>query len=115
MSRQGRILAGQVVLSALILIVVYVTLLRPEGGGSLSAVEAPNGASPTTGQTPGPQQANRDAAAGADRRNRPGRTTTGTLPTPLVPPATPSISIEQPTGDQYSDSLEQLRARLAAG
>jgi hypothetical protein len=117
MSRQGRLLAGQAVLSALILIVVYVTLLRPEGGGSLTEVETPDGSLPTPGQTA--QPGDRDTG---DRSRRAGRTaarTPGTTPGVLggepLPPGMPATGIEQPTDDQYTDSLGQLRARLAAG
>jgi hypothetical protein len=112
MSRQGRLLAGQAILSALILIVVYVTLLRPEGGGSLSGVEAPQPSFPSRQGADG-QQADRRADR-EDRRNRriaatePSLLETGQVPTPIA-------EGEQPTDDQYTDTLGRLRARLAAG
>jgi hypothetical protein len=117
MSRQGRILTGQAVLSALILIVVYVTLLRPEGGGSLSGVEAPNGTVPPAGQGQQPQerQAQRQPGDDSNARNRTARTTPGALETPAVPDAGAVTTIEQPTDDQYTDSLGKLRARLGSG
>ena len=118
MSRQGRLLAGQAVLSALILIVVYVTLLRPEGGGSLSGVETPNGSLPTTGQT-NQQRADRAAGDGSRPSARGAATaadtTQGVVGTQPLPTGVPVTGIEEPTDDQYTDSLGQLRARLAAG
>jgi hypothetical protein len=119
MSRQGRLLAGQAVLSALILIVVYVTLLRPEGGGSLSGVETPDGSLPAPGQT-GQQREDREGGDRSRRGAGPGATTPGILGPGVLegqPPPTgvPDTGIEQPADDQYTDSLGQLRARLAAG
>jgi hypothetical protein len=116
MSRQGRLLAGQAVLSALILIVVYVALLRPEGGGSLSGVETPQPSFPS-GQRDGEQR----AESRADDRDRDRRRTFAAAPG--LPPSlldadqvpTPSVGAPQPTDDQYSDTLGQLRARLADG
>jgi hypothetical protein len=112
MSRQGRLLAGQAVLSALILIVVYVTLLRPEGGAPLSGVETPQPSFPS-GQGDDRQQADR-RPDDRDRRNQrtassePSLLEAHELPTPIV-------GGEQPTDDQYTDTLGQLRARLGAG
>jgi hypothetical protein len=118
MSRQGRLLAGQAVLSALILIVVYVTLLRPEGGGSLSGVATPDGSLPTPTQA---DQQRGDREAG-DRSRRGARTATtpgvlgpGVLEGQPLPTGVPVTGIERPADDQYTDSLDQLRARLAAG
>jgi hypothetical protein len=122
MSRQGRLLAAQAVLSALILIVVYVTLLRPEGGGSLSGVETPDGGLPTPGQA-NQQQGDREAGDRSRRGARAVATTPGATPgaTPGIlgsqplPTGVPVTGIEGPTDDQYTDSLGHLRARLAAG
>jgi hypothetical protein len=107
-------LTGQAVLSALILIVVYVALLRPEGGGSLSGVATPDGTLPPASQGPGQQRVDRDQAD-SNARNRPARTTPGTLQTLPVPSSAPITTIEQPTDDQYTDSLGKLQARLGAG
>jgi hypothetical protein len=119
MSRQGRLLAAQAVLSALILIVVYVTLLRPEGGGSLSGVETPDGSLPTPGQA-NQQRGDRDAGDRSRRAAGPGATAPGILGPGVLegqplPTGVPTTGIEQPTDDQYTDSLGQLRARLASG
>jgi hypothetical protein len=118
MSRQGRLLAGQAVLSALILIVVYVTLLRPEGGGSLSGVETPDGSLATPGQA-GEQRDDREAGDRSRRGARAGATPgilgPGALEGQPLPPGVPITGIEDPADDQYTDSLGQLRARLAAG
>jgi hypothetical protein len=119
MSRQGRLLAGQAVLSALILIVVYVTLLRPEGGGSLSGVETPQPSFPS-GQGDRQGADRRADDRDGDRRRTlaaapglaPSLLETDQLPTPS---AGPSVDGEQPTDDQYSDTLGQLRTRLAGG
>jgi hypothetical protein len=109
--RQGRLLAGQAILSALILVVVYVTLLRPEGDGSLTKVETPSGA----GQTPSHQrkQANREPANG----RRPGNRRTATTAPLLLPGELPSSvpGNQGPTDSQYSDTLTELKARLAGG
>ena len=112
MSRQGRLLAGQAVLSALILIVVYVTLLRPEGGGSLSGVEAPQPSFPS-GQGTDRQQADHRPDHRSRRNLRTASTEPSLLETEQAPP--PIVGTEQPTDDQYSDTLGQLRARLGAG
>jgi hypothetical protein len=119
MSRQGRLLAAQAVLSALILIVVYVTLLRPEGGGSLSGVATPNGSLPTPSQA-GQQRGDREAGDRSRRRARAAATTPGVLGPGVLegqplPPGVPVTGIEDPADDQYTDSLGQLRARLGAG
>jgi hypothetical protein len=110
-SRQGRLLAGQAILSALILVVVYVTLLRPEGGGSLTRVETPSGG----GQTPAHQgkKANHEADNGHHAGNR---RTLGTA-TLLLPSSLPSFApgAQGPTTTQYSDTLAQLKARLSGG
>jgi hypothetical protein len=118
MSRQGRLLAAQAVLSALILLVVYVTLLRPEGGGSLSGVETPDGSLPAPGQAD--QQRGDRAAGDRSRRGAPAVATTpgatpGILGSQPLPTGVPVTGIEGPADDQYTDSLGQLRARLAAG
>jgi hypothetical protein len=123
MSRQGRLLAAQAVLSALILLVVYVTLLRPEGGGSLSGVETPDGSLPAPGQAD--QQRGDRAAGDRSRRGAPAVATTpgatpgilgpGVLEGQPLPTGVPVTGIEGPADDQYTDSLGQLRARLAAG
>ena len=112
MTRQGRVLAGQAVLSALILIIVYLTLLRPEGGGSLSGVE--------TGVLPAPGQVDQQHGrpAGEDRAGRasPGAgSAPGVLGDLPLPAGVPATGIDAPSDDQYTDSLGQLRARLAAG
>jgi hypothetical protein len=119
MSRQGRLLAGQAVLSALILIVVYVTLLRPEGGGSLSGVETPDGSFPAPGQADH-QRGDREAGDRSGHGARAGATTPrilgpGVLQGQPLPTGVPVTGIEEPSDDQYTDSLGQLRARLAAG
>ncbi len=114
MSRQGRLLAGQAVLSALILIVVYVTLLRPEGGGPLSGVETPDGSLPTHGQA-GQQRADGDAGDRSGPRGRVDAATPGILGTEPLPTGVPVTGIDEPADDQYTDSLGQLQARLGAG
>jgi hypothetical protein len=110
-SRQGRLLAGQAILSALILVVVYVTLLRPEGGGSLTRVETPSGG----GETPTHQSehANRGPDNGKHQGNH---RTVGTAPLLLPSSAPGSVPGAQgPTTSQYSDTLAQLKASLAGG
>jgi hypothetical protein len=114
MSPQRRLLAGQAVLSALILIVVYVTLLRPEGGGPLSGVQTPDRGLPTPGQA-GQQRADGDAGDRSGRRARAGATTPGILGAEPLPTGVPVTGIDEPADDQYTDSLGQLQARLAAG
>jgi hypothetical protein len=115
MSRQRRPLAGQAVLSALILIVVYVTLLRPEGGGSLSRVETPGGSLPTPGQATGQDRADREAGDRSRRADRAIATTPGVLGNPALPTGVTVTGIEKPADDQYTDTLGELRARLGAG
>jgi hypothetical protein len=118
MSRQGRTLAGQAVLSALILIVVYVTLLRPEDGGSLVGVEAPGGSLGTPAKSREEQRSlpTRDSSnAGRGRASE--ASAAAVQPSSGEPPpgSDPVGSVMQPPDDQYSDTLSQLRARLASG
>ena len=126
MSRQGRLLAGQAVASALILIVVYFTLLRPEGGGELSRVEAPPNLPPSGQQannradrgTEGRPGANRRGGTAAPGTTARGTTAPGTTPPGIVgtepPVVPPGPTGEQPTDDQYSDTLALLRARIGS-
>jgi hypothetical protein len=122
MSRQGRLLAGQAVASALILIVVYFTLLRPEGGGELSRVEAPPNLPPSGQQANNRADRGTEERSGANRRGgtiAPGTTAPGTTPPGIVgtepPVVPPGPTGDQPTDDQYSDTLGLLRARIGSG
>jgi hypothetical protein len=114
MSRQGRLLTGQAVLSALILIVVYVTLLRPEGGNPLSGVETPDRSLPAPGQAV-QQPGDGDTGDRSGRQGRAGAATPRVLEAQPAPSGVPVTGIDEPVDDQYTDSLGQLQARLAAG
>ena len=109
MSRQGRLLAGQAVASALILIVVYFTLLRPEGGGELSRVEAPPNLPPSGQQANNRADRGTEERSGANRRGgtiAPGTTAPGTTPPGIVgtepPVVPPGRTISTRTRSGYS-------------
>jgi len=136
-ARRSRIVAVQAVVVGLLIVVAFLTLLRPEGDGPLLGVDAPRGPArgdpaPHTGDVGGvdydrANDENSDDAPGAGRR-------TGDEPSgsasfaPPPPPASasrsqapstlppPPISADpgggSPADDQYDNTLARLAARV---
>ena len=137
MGGRPRIVAAQALIVGALLMVVYLTLLRPDDESALTAVQAP-GADPQiaqrTGQAPARGAGRRDGAAARRRAARPGSGAAaaarrgepaggaplaglpGTVPgvpaVPGVPGTVPGSDGDSPADDQYGDALAQLEARL---
>ena len=131
MSTRSRIVAAQSVLVGVLLVVVFVTLLKPEGQTSLVGVQGP--AMPTTEGAPPTPGSDRDP--GDDRRGGRGEPGGGEPPgagrgviaagstgaaappgaiTPSVgeSPTAPEATEGSPADQQYADTLARLNAAL---
>lgn len=128
-STRTRVAAAQAVLSIVLLLVVYLTLLRPDSEGDLLAVKARQG---TEFTVEGVFPVSRDARGGsADQREAgadanppasvPAPEGLGTAPADDLTEPPPPSSIEppadgrdpdSPTGDQYGDTVSHLLGRL---
>ena len=121
-ARRSRIVAVQAVVVGLLIVVAFLTLLRPEGDGPLLGVDAPRGPArgdpaPHTGDVGGvdydrANDENGDDAPGAGRR-------TGDEPSgsaSFAPPPPPPISADpgggSPADYQYDNTLARLTARV---
>ncbi|MGH2987325.1 MAG: hypothetical protein ACRDLO_11660 [Solirubrobacterales bacterium] len=127
--RRWAIIAAEAAGLGLVILVIYLTLLRPDGDNPLFDVDVP-GDGQRTAQGPnrdGPDRGRdgRDARAGgpANRGERegPGRiedgeraSRRGGRPPFGSPQAPPSGAGDSPTADQYLDTLARLNARLNA-
>lgn len=134
MSR-SRIIALQGAVVGVLLVVVYLTILRPNDDGSVSGVNAPGTPPGEIATKPSDRQTHRVRPRHPQNRPRPRRAgssaaaTTGVAgggPTGLVPsaPSTPTLTPagvsppgggpggESPTDDQYNDTLARLNAAL---
>ena len=99
--RRWAIIAAEAAVVGLVILVVYLTLLRPDGDSPLFDVDVPG-----DGQriAQGPNGDDRDRTP--DGRDRP----------PFAPPqARPPGGGDSPTDDQYLDTLARLNAELNAG
>jgi hypothetical protein len=107
-----KLLAAQVVASALALLVVYLTLLMPDNDGPLFGVKAPgDGAQRHAG-------AHQHARGGkANRVHRRAQARPVLVPSgPAGPAAVPIVQTPHaPSANQYTDTLSELRARIASG
>lgn len=130
--RQSRIVAAQAVVVGVLMVVVFLTLLRPEEKGPLFGVDKPSlpgvGAGPNPAYAPdhhaeGPRAGDRTTTGGgapptAEGGVNPSGSSAGAIlpaPSTTPPPAQPSPGDgngESPTGDQYDDTLTRLVARL---
>jgi hypothetical protein len=124
--RRLKLIAAQAVVVGALLIVVSLTLLRPEDGNPLFDVVAP-GASEISVGTASSQPAQRDPASGraqGDPRepdagaqvapgtvNPPLGLVPGPSPVPQAPSA-PGYEGEDPTEAQYADTLTRLAQQL---
>lgn len=126
MSPRSRIVAAQSVLVAVLLAVVFVTLLRPENPTTLFEVEAPGTQQADQPPSPEPEAGGGNGGNG-DREDDGGPDGDGDAasPSPAPPPtvAPPQVAVpgyvpgeedwdedESPTEDQYADTLSQLDA-----
>jgi hypothetical protein len=118
-SHERKVIAAQVVASAVALLIVYLTLLTPDNDGPLFGVQAP-------GDGAGLERQHARADQKPDRRRGKGDRGPGTISAPVFVPApllptgvTPESDVtpvsDGPEFDQYTDSLGQIRARVAAG
>jgi hypothetical protein len=132
------IIVGQAIVVGVLVVVVYLTLLRPEDESTLSRVDAPGGAQ-ITQQPVNPSD--RDDGPGGGERGRDGGggggggggrgpgggsdlvgsafvpATAGAgaeaLPVaPVAPPAGPEAEPESPASDQYQNAVSRLTERL---
>jgi hypothetical protein len=123
-STRSRIIAAQAVLVGVLIVVVFVTILRPEGEQSLLGIDAPGGNAPTTSPTPGPQaeeeaggQGNGQPSNGGQPGGGDGPQGAGTapesgLPSTVPPSGAPTFDDDSPADDQYSDTLTEIIGRL---
>jgi hypothetical protein len=132
MSPRLRVIAAQAVLVSVLVVVVVVTLLRPQGPESLLGIDvpgAPGGA--VTTPTPGSNEDNDqdddededDGEGGGGTGPHAGAAGGGTqagqtivpgaaVPLTAAPPADTGTGESSPANDQYADMLEKLSARL---
>jgi hypothetical protein len=126
---RSRIVAAQAVVVGVLMVVVFLTLLRPDSSGPLIGVSSP-GEPEHVVQHPADHRdgANRDHGEGGagGRAVEPGQIQGGAPGTVLVPvPGAAEGSVpgaeaapdgapdgQSPTDDQYSDTLTRLTARL---
>ncbi|MGI9020012.1 MAG: hypothetical protein ACR2G3_04800 [Solirubrobacterales bacterium] len=127
--RRRRIVSVQAAAVALLVMLVYLTLLRPESHGPLRGIQAPGGETQVNaGPDPDHDADRRDARArGAATPSaggaltlsvggaltlsagvsEPGGATPGDVP--------PTLVRNTPTDDQYTDSVEALLRKVGAG
>lgn len=130
MTRERKLIAAQVVVSALALLVIYLTVLAPDGDGPLEGVQAPGDGihrEANGKKQAGAQGKKRGAGKGRrdDRRGRaqgPGLRAGVTGPGLVDQAASPDdLAARQgprrdgPTADQYDDTLSRITARVASG
>ena len=121
-SRRLKLIAAQAVVVGALLIVVALTLLRPEDGNPLFDIIAPGGSEVSVG--PGDsratgQDSSEDGAAGQRDPSVQPPPGDPTPPLGLVPgppptagPTTPGTEDEEPTDDQYGGTVARLTQEL---
>jgi len=129
MTRRTGIIALQAAVVGVLVVVVYLTILRPNDDGSVSAVNAPAGPPGEVASQPPRHPEHRVKPRQPQRRigRRPTRQAPGTVagapaptgiapPPPITPTSTPvgvgPPSGESPSDDQYDDTLARLSAAL---
>ncbi len=114
-SRRLKLIAAQAVIVGALLIVVSLTLLRPEDGNPLFDIIAPGGSEVSVG--PGDSQTGegkpgegRDDDRGAGQQDPP----LGLVPGPPSSAGPPPSGTEgdEPTGDQYGGTVARLTQEL---
>ena len=112
MNRRAIIIGVQTAAVALCVVIVYMTLLRPDSTAPLHGIQAPSPEGKPPPHAGGPLQpggrhkpgeSRAHGAAGTAGAGAAGAGTVGTV----VPATTP-------TGDQYSDAVSQLMSRVRA-
>jgi hypothetical protein len=130
-----RLIALQTAVVGVLLVVVYLTILRPSGHGDVSGVQAPGAGQRTSGSPPpGAQRGHRRPGRDRSRHRRTAISRAGAPPTVAIPvrasaPAAvpaghlapseeqahgsspPSVG-GSPSDDQYGGTLERLHAAL---
>lgn len=124
------IIVGQAIVVGVLVVVVYLTLLRPEDESTLSRVDAPGGAQITqqpvnpSDRDDGPGGGERARDGGGGRGPGGGSDLVGSafvpatagaeaLPVaPVAPPAGPEAEPESPASDQYHNAVSRLTERL---
>jgi len=137
-SRRGGIVGAQAVAVAFLVLLIYMTLLRPDDPGQLRPIEAPGGGAnaepgPESGPEsgPGPGLGQRSEKAERRARDRPTRSpragrnaladsssTAGSATggsAGAVPASTPALKGITPGDDQYTDSAKALLDKVATG
>jgi hypothetical protein len=127
--RRRRIVAAQAATVALLVFVVYMTLLRPDGPDGLRGIEAPGGGTQVDGGPRGGDGEGSERDGERERRDR--RGTLAPRPGPDgAPPAVlaregtaaaaPGAGVANeggptPTDDQYADSVTSLLRKVGSG
>ena len=120
--RPSLIVIAQAVVVVMLAVVVFATLLQPEGNSPLSGVQAPGSPTQTAVPQPGGYAGGDEHNGGGGRETQPATVDSGgggvvgpaTAPAP-APAAAPSAaggSEPTPADDQYADTLSRLNARL---
>lgn len=136
MSRRSRIIGAQAVVVALLVLIVYVTLLRPDATAPLRGIEAPTngqqankppdegtggGGGGAGGEGSGNNQGTGGGAGGAGSSPSGGAGTQGSVTSPSGG-AGPQSSVTSPPGgagtltprgDQYADAVSALLNKVA--
>jgi hypothetical protein len=112
--RRWAILSAEAAVLGLVIAVVYLTLLRPDGDNQLFDVDVPSDGQ-RTAQGPSPGDRDRGEPAGGGGIDAGERASTRGGRPPFGPSqAPPPGAGESPTADQYLDTLARLNARVNA-
>jgi hypothetical protein len=126
MTRRTGIITLQAAVVGVLVVVVYLTILRPNDDGTVSSVNAPGAPSGVASQPPRhpehrvrPRQPRRQIAQRPTRQSTVAGAPapTGLAPPPPVTPTSTPVGVgppggESPSDDQYDDTLARLSAAL---
>jgi len=121
-TRRKQVIGAQAAAVAVLVLIVYLTLLAPEGPGPLSGIEAPGGEKRVQVHNPGDRGggSNRDGSGGGGTRTSGPAGGTGSgaaisIAGPGVPGgSTPDDTgfVSTPSDDQYEDAVEDLLRKV---